>query len=114
MPSQKQVRWSELRVGITVVFASITLALLTFLMTATTGLFTKKIHLRAYFDNAEGIRVGAPVRLQGVDIGNVTYLAVDAGRPQVPVRVVMKVTTRYGDFIRKDSVASLETAGVLG
>ncbi|MCU1310264.1 MAG: hypothetical protein JWO20_1389, partial [Candidatus Angelobacter sp.] len=32
MPSQQQLRWSELRVGLTVVFASITLAVLIFLM----------------------------------------------------------------------------------
>jgi len=41
-------------------------------MTGTTGLFTKKIILRAYVDDAGGLRSRAPVRLEGVDIGNVT------------------------------------------
>ena len=45
-------------------------------MTGTTGLFTKKIIVRAYVDNAGGLRVGAPVRLEGVDIGNVTGIRV--------------------------------------
>ena len=45
-------------------------------MTGTTGLFTKKIVIRSYVDNAGGLRVGAPVRLQGVDIGNVTGIRV--------------------------------------
>ncbi len=45
-------------------------------MTGTTGLFTRKIILRAYVDNAGGLRVGAPVRLEGVDIGNVTRIRV--------------------------------------
>ena len=45
-------------------------------MTGTTGLFTKKIILRAYVDDAGGLRVGAPVRLEGVDIGNVTGIGV--------------------------------------
>ena len=47
-------------------------------MTGTTGLFTKKILVRAYVDNAGGLRVGAPVRLEGVDIGNVVGIRVVA------------------------------------
>jgi phospholipid/cholesterol/gamma-HCH transport system substrate-binding protein len=116
VPSEKQVRWSQLRVGLTVIFASITLAVLIFVMTGTTGLFTKKIILHAYVDNAAGLRVGAPVRLEGVDIGNVTGIRVghDPKRRVAPVDVTMKVTTRYQDLMKKDCQASLNTAGVLG
>lgn len=103
-----------MRVGITVLFASITLAILILLMTANTGLFTEKIRLKTYTDNAEGLRVGAPVRLQGVDIGNVTRVAVVAKKPLTPVEITMKVTTRYREMLRKDTVAALSTAGVLG
>jgi phospholipid/cholesterol/gamma-HCH transport system substrate-binding protein len=73
VPSEKQIKWSQLRVGLTVLFALLTLAVLIFVMTGTTGLFTRKILLRSYVDNAGGLRVGAPVRLEGVDIGNVTH-----------------------------------------
>jgi len=66
VPSQKQLRWAQLRVGLTVLFASITLAVLIFLMSGTIGLFTPKLILSSYVDNASGLRVGAPVRLQGV------------------------------------------------
>jgi phospholipid/cholesterol/gamma-HCH transport system substrate-binding protein len=76
VPSQKQVKWSQLKVGITVLVASVTLAVLIFLMSGTGGLFTKKILIKSYFDNASGLRVGAPVRLQGVDIGNVTGIRI--------------------------------------
>ena len=114
MPSQKQLKWSQLRVGLTVLFASITLAVLTFLMSGTTGLFTPKISLKSYFDNAQGLRNGAPVRLQGVDIGNVTKVRVVSNNPRTPVEITMRVNTRYGFSIRKDSVTSLSTAGVLG
>ena len=73
--------------GITVLFALVTLAILIFLMTGTTGLFTKKILIRSYVDNAGGLRVGAPVRLEGVDIGNVTGIRVvaDPAHPADPV-----------------------------
>jgi phospholipid/cholesterol/gamma-HCH transport system substrate-binding protein len=101
-------------VGLTVLFASITLAILTFLMTGATGMFTKKIILKAYVDNAEGLRQGAPVRLQGVDIGNVTRITVVPDHQPTPVEVTMKVSTKYASNLRKDSTARLRTAGVLG
>ncbi len=114
MPTQKQVRWSQLRVGLTVLIASIVFAVLIFLMTGTRGLFTPTLLLKAYFENAAGLRVGAPVRLEGVDIGNVTRIGVDTSRPLSPVVVTMKVATKYRMGLRKDSVATLSTAGVLG
>jgi len=114
VPSQQQVRWSQLRVGLTVLFAAIVLATLIFLMSGTGGFFAKKMDLVAYFENAGGLRVGAPVRLEGVDIGNVAGIAVTHDRPLTPVRVVMKINKKYGHFVRKDSTAGLETAGVLG
>src|SRR5579872_3189524 len=85
-------------------------------MSGTAGLFTPRIILRSYFDNAEGLRQGAPVRLNGVDIGNVTAIRIvaDKDKQLTPVEVTMKVTTKYDYNLRRDSVTSLETAGVLG
>jgi len=116
VPSDKQVKWSQLRVGLTVIFACVTLAILIFLMTGTTGLFTRKIVVRAYVDNAGGLREGAPVRLEGVGIGNVTGIRVvrDPARRLAPVEVLMKITTKYSNTMGKDCLASLNTAGVLG
>ncbi len=116
MPSQKQLKWSELKVGITVLIASLVLTVLILLMSGTGGIFTRKMTLVSYFDNAGGLREGAPVRLQGVDIGNVTKIMVvsDPSRQLAPVQVTMKVIPKYHQNIRKDSVTTLSTAGVLG
>jgi len=116
VPSQKQLKWSQLKVGLTVLAASITLGILILLMTGTSGFLTKKITLKSYFDNAGGLREGAPVRLQGVDIGNVTDVRVvsDPSRKLTPVEVTLKVSTKYHNNLRKDSVTLLSTAGVLG
>lgn len=116
MPSQKQLKWSELKVGLTVLVASITLGVLILLMTGTGGFFTKKIVLKSYFDNAGGLREGAPVRLQGVDIGSITGIRVvsDPDKRLTPVEVTMKVRTAYRSNLRSDSMTALATAGVLG
>ncbi|MGA2966176.1 MAG: MlaD family protein [Terriglobales bacterium] len=108
------MKWSQLRVGLTVLIASATLAVLIFLMSGTGGWFTHKITLRSYFDDAQGLREGAPVRLSDVDIGNVTTIRVVPGKPLTPVEVTMKVNTKYRFNLRKDSVTLLSTVGVLG
>jgi phospholipid/cholesterol/gamma-HCH transport system substrate-binding protein len=116
LPSQKQLKWSQLKVGITVIAASLTLGFLLFLMSGTAGLFTPRLTLKSYFDNAEGLRIGAPVRLSGVDIGNVTKINIVSSRDKqlTPVEVTIRVTTKYNNSLHRDSVTSLETAGVLG
>jgi len=116
VPSQKQLKWSQLKVGLTVLVSSITLGILILLMSGTGGFLTRKITLKSYFDNAGGLREGAPVRLQGVDIGNVSGIRVvaDSARRLTPVEITMKVNTKYHSNLRKDSVTLLSTAGVLG
>src|SRR5438128_10166412 len=85
-------------------------------MSGTGGIFTHKIKLKAYYDNAGGLQEGAPVRPSGADIGNVVNVRVvsDPTRRLTPVQVTMKVNTRYHQSLRKDSVTSPETPGVLG
>jgi phospholipid/cholesterol/gamma-HCH transport system substrate-binding protein len=92
----------------------VTLAILVFLISGTGGLFTSKITLIVYFDNADGVRKGEPVDLQGVPVGNVQSVRVVAGRQLDPVEVVMRVNAKFQPLIHTDSAATVETAGVLG
>jgi phospholipid/cholesterol/gamma-HCH transport system substrate-binding protein len=118
VPSQKQLRWAQLRVGLTVVFATVVLAFLVFLISGTTGLFTPTMRLLAYTDTAGGLRNGAPVRLQSVDIGNVERIRIvnhkGKGGVSTPVEIVMKVNAKFQPFIHTDSQVLLSTSGVLG
>jgi phospholipid/cholesterol/gamma-HCH transport system substrate-binding protein len=114
LPSQKQLKWSELKVGVTVVLAGLVLTVLIILMSNTGGIFTHKLILKSYFFDAQGLRVGAPVRLSGVDIGNVSQIRVVPNKPLAPVEVAMKVNGKYSFNLKKDSTTLLSTAGVLG
>lgn len=80
----------------------------------TGGLFSRRIVVHSYFENASGLRQGAPVNLQGVTIGSVSKILVVPERKLTPVEVVMKLGTKYSDGLHKDTLASLSTAGVLG
>ena len=113
MPSQKQLKWSQLKVGVVVIAACVIFATLIILMNSG-GIFTHKILIKSYFPDAGGLAEGAPVRLSGVDIGNVKKIRIVPGHPLAPVEVTMNVNTKYGFFLRKDSKTILTTAGVLG
>src|SRR5262249_18005680 len=110
------LRWSQLRVGITVIVASVTLAILVFLMRGTTGFFSSRVTVSTYFDDAEGIRGGEPVALQGVNIGNVQSVRVTADPKHVdkPVEVIMRISKNFQPLVRNDAKATVLTQGVLG
>ena len=115
MPSRKELQWSQLRVGSLVLVAIALLIGLIFLMSGSTGgLFARKLTLRAYFENAAGLKVGAPVTLEGVTIGNVIHIRVVPAREPSPVEVTMRVGYEYIDGLHAASTASIAQAGVLG
>ena len=51
---------------------------------ASGGIFARKLKLRTYFDNASGIKNGAPVTLEGVTIGSVIRIRVVPERSPKP------------------------------
>jgi phospholipid/cholesterol/gamma-HCH transport system substrate-binding protein len=118
MPSQHEVRWSQLKVGVIVLISTIILVTLLFLMTSSSGLgiLSHKLTVVTYFENSAGLKTGAAVNLEGVTIGTVKTVTIDNSpeRKLTPVKVVMKLDEKYGARLNKDSKASLSTVGVLG
>ncbi len=118
MPSQSEVKWSQLKVGVIVLIAAVLLVTLLFLMTSSQGLglFSHKLTAITYFENAAGVKEGAAVNLQGVTIGTVKEVTVvpDSNRKLTPIRVVMKLDGKYLTDLHKDTKAALSTVGVLG
>jgi len=118
MPSQQEVKWSQLKVGVIVLVSVVVLTTLLFLMTSASGLgfFSKKLTVTTYFENSAGLKVGAAVNLQGVTIGTVKTITVTTTpeRKLTPVQVVMKLDGKYQSSLHKDSTAALTTVGVLG
>ena len=115
MPPQSEVRWSQLKVGVLVIVALCALVALIFLMSNSAGgFFSGHLTIRSYFENSAGLKVGAPVNLQGVTIGSVKNIIIDPSRRLTPVEVVMRVSKGWQSQIHSDSKSSLETVGVLG
>jgi len=118
MPSEQEVRWSQLKIGVIVIVASVILTTLLFLMTSASGLgfFTRKLTVTTYFENSAGLKTGAAVNLEGVTIGAVKSVTVTTApdRKLTPVVVVMTLDSKYAPSLHKDSTAALSTVGVLG
>ena len=81
---------------------------------ASGGIFSKKLTVRTYFDNAGGLKNGAPVTLEGVTIGNVIRIRVVPERAPKPVEATLRVGGNYAQFLHVDSTTTIAQAGVLG
>src|SRR5258708_38153998 len=79
MPSQQEVRWSQLKVGVIVLISTVILVALLFLMTSSSGLgiLTHKLTVVTYFENSAGLKTGAAGNLPGGTIGTVKKGEVD-------------------------------------
>lgn len=115
MPSQQQVKWSQLKVGVLILVALVALTALVFLMSGNTGgFFQGRITVISYFENSAGLKIGAPVNLEGVTIGSVKAIRLAPKRQLTPVEVIMHVGKQFQPELRTDSKSSLDTIGVLG
>jgi phospholipid/cholesterol/gamma-HCH transport system substrate-binding protein len=115
MPSQKELRWSQLKVGILTFCALAVLTVMIFILSSSSGgLFTRKLNLIAYFENANGLKDGAPVTLDGVTIGNVVHIRIIPNREPDAVEVVCRVGSKFLPGLHTDSTAAITSAGVLG
>jgi phospholipid/cholesterol/gamma-HCH transport system substrate-binding protein len=76
--------------------------------------------LKTYLPEVSGLTNGAPVRVDGVEVGNVEIIRLLPRTPGKPleknknIEVVMRVDRRFEKDILTDSAASLVTEGLLG
>jgi phospholipid/cholesterol/gamma-HCH transport system substrate-binding protein len=97
-------------------FIVLTLAILAagiFVIGSKEYLFRSTYQLKAQFDNVAGLAEGADVQVGGVHSGTVTGIVLP-DRPQGKVTVIMELTRSTHAIIKQDSVASIETEGILG
>lgn len=115
MPGRKDVQRSKLKVGALILVALSAVAVVALLISGNGGvLFSSKLEVRAYFKNATGLKVGAPVNLNGVTIGNVRSIRIVNHPVDTPVEVVMAINDKYRSDLLTDSRVNLSTIGVLG
>ena len=101
------------RLGAFIVGTLAILAAGVFIIGSKEYLFRSTYQLKAQFDNVAGLAEGADVQVGGVHSGTVTDIVLPK-KPGEKVTVLMEVAKSTHEIIKQDSVASIETAGVLG
>jgi phospholipid/cholesterol/gamma-HCH transport system substrate-binding protein len=97
-------------------FIVVTLAILAagvFVIGSKEYLFRSTYQLKAQFDNVAGLAAGADVQVGGVHSGTVESITLPH-KPGEQVTVLMDLDKSTHEIIKQDSVASIETEGVLG
>src|SRR2546423_5450910 len=110
MPRTRSLAWSELRIGVLVIVAVVIGATLIFSLTGSKGFSWQRYTLKTRFTNVAGLASGSPVRVAGVEVGEVK--GVDFSGEQVDV--TFEVNTNARSRITDKSTASLGSVSLLG
>lgn len=121
-PSKKNVTLSQVRVGIFVLLAIVVLVFLVLNASGDINPFSRKLHLRAHFVDANGLREGSEVRLAGVRVGKVERIVLlepspVPGAPRVEAQMTIDSTIDgrpANERIRSDSQAQQGSPSLLG
>ena len=77
-------------------------------------IFAAQQPYHAIFKTVAGLSVGAPVRLGGISIGRVDSIGFSKDLVDNSVHVRMLINEQYLERVRQDSIAAIETQGLLG
>jgi phospholipid/cholesterol/gamma-HCH transport system substrate-binding protein len=97
----------EVRVGLFLVVAFLILIAL-FELLGKEAFFARMVEYKTSFKSIPGLRLGDPVRLAGVDVGNVRDIRVIGARVEVVIRV------KPGTPVKTDSIATIKLTSLLG
>jgi phospholipid/cholesterol/gamma-HCH transport system substrate-binding protein len=115
MADPKKVSFAQLRVGIMAIVSMIIVGVLIFLLTGSKNLLRRTFELRTFMDDSSGMADGAPVRLNGIPVGDVDKLRLSGSKdPRRIVEIDMEIRYDFLTEIPKDSRAGISASNLLG
>ncbi len=104
----------DLSVGIVVTLAAAILAVAIFSIGSEQSLWVRKVPYKIRLTDTDGLQVGAPVRLVGVQVGTVTDIVFSEDPNQTEIDVMFNVDSAVRSRIRSDTRATLKVLSILG
>lgn len=102
-----------LRLGLFVIATLTILSIGVFLIGGNEALFERTYQVKSDFKTVSGLDAGADVRVGGIHEGTVKHIELPRD-PQGDVVVVMNLANRTRDVVKEDSIASIQTEGLVG
>src|ERR1039457_3205763 len=114
MPSARHVKWAKFRVLAVSLAAAAVLGAMVYLLSGG-SLLEQRAQIYLYIPDATGLEKGAPVRVDGIDVGKVSAVELTgSNRPDRIVRVTLAVTRQRLASFTADSVAELSADTLVG
>jgi phospholipid/cholesterol/gamma-HCH transport system substrate-binding protein len=112
MRPHTHVHWLQLKVGLLILAALAGTMVAILNLNEGIGLLSGRATLRALVGDSHGIKVGAPVRLNGVDTGNVIHVAIDSSSGKVSL--IFTINDDIRPLLRRDAAVLIRPMGLLG
>lgn len=112
MMRRTQTGWAQLKVGIVILLAIAGILVAILNLNEGMSVFAPRSSFRAHLDDSQGIKVGAPVRMSGVDVGNVKGITIEPANRKVAVQFT--VSNEVRPLLRNDAAVLIRPMGLLG
>ena len=101
----------KISVALFIILGLVLLVVAVFIIGSKENLFTPTFKLQAAFEKVNGLKEGASVRFNGINVGTVNTIEIFNGKSVV---VRMTIDKKVQAFIKKDSKASVSSEGLVG
>lgn len=105
---------NEVKAGTFVLLSIVLVAALILTMGRERQIFAKQSKFHAYFKDVKGLSAGAPVRMGGIPVGRVDKVGFSGEPLDQKVKVTLLINSDFLERVRKDSLVSIDTQGLLG
>src|SRR5205085_7707943 len=110
MPRTRSLAWSELKIGVMALVALGLTATLVIAVGGASGFAWERYNLKTRFDNVQGLKTGAIVRVAGVEVGKVTKVELSGSGVEVGLSLRKENQSR----VTTDSRAAIGAMSLLG
>ncbi len=101
------------RLGLFIFLGTVLIVVSIFMIGNKESMFVQSIIIKSKFNNIEGLKSGAPVRLSGYTIGSVSSNVLSDDSVGTVI-VTMRIDQELRHFIHLDSEASIQAEGLVG
>ncbi|MGK2859920.1 MAG: MlaD family protein [Thermoanaerobaculia bacterium] len=103
----------NVRIGLLVTAATVSLLIFLFFIGSEQKLFAKKFDYEVRFTSAQGLAEGNPVHMSGVNVGVVKDIRLPQRASEKFVEITISIDRKFAGRIREDSTARLKKLGLI-